>query len=139
MTSKVVAIDGTSYVGKSTIAKCLAALMGYAYINTGHMFRSVAKMCLDRKIALENIEDVLRLAEGMEFAFRKEGDRYLTVVNGDDWTDRLDDYEVVLSASKEATIGQLRGAISAPWSFRMRPGNSLSPRPRKSAQNGCLK
>lgn len=111
MTSKVVAIDGTSYVGKSTIAKCLAALTGYAYVNTGHMFRSVAKMCLDQRIILENVEDVLRRAEGMEFAFRKEGDRYLTLVNGENWTDRLDDYEVVLAASKVATIGKLRDIL----------------------------
>ncbi|MFA7002384.1 MAG: (d)CMP kinase, partial [Candidatus Omnitrophota bacterium] len=60
MKSAVVAIDGTSYVGKSTIAKCLAILLGYAYINTGHMFRAVAKRCLEHGNDLADVPEVVR-------------------------------------------------------------------------------
>ena len=46
MASSVIAIDGQAYVGKSTIARCLAELTGTIYINTGHMYRAVALGCL---------------------------------------------------------------------------------------------
>jgi cytidylate kinase len=108
MKSGVVAIDGTSYVGKSTIAKCLASLMGYAYINTGHMFRSVAKLCLERGVDFGDVQGVLRLARVLEFDFRQEGPSFVTVVNGEDWSLRLDDYAIVFAASKVAVIPELR-------------------------------
>ena len=41
-----VAIDGTSSSGKSTMAKALAKAVGYTYIDTGAMYRSVALFCL---------------------------------------------------------------------------------------------
>ena len=42
-----IAIDGFSSTGKSTMAKALAHRVGYAYIDTGAMYRAVALYCLD--------------------------------------------------------------------------------------------
>jgi cytidylate kinase len=46
----IVAIDGYSSCGKSTMAKSLAAEIGYAYIDTGAMYRAVALFCIENGI-----------------------------------------------------------------------------------------
>ena len=54
MSARVIAIDGPAYVGKSSISKALAELTGFTFINTGHMYRAVAKKCLEENISAED-------------------------------------------------------------------------------------
>lgn len=54
----IVAIDGYSSCGKSTIAKQLAAYAGYTYIDTGAMYRAVALYSLSHPDYLEHLDDV---------------------------------------------------------------------------------
>ena len=54
----VVAIDGPSAAGKSTIAKLIAKKENFIYIDTGAMYRCVAYYCLDRQIDLDDEEQV---------------------------------------------------------------------------------
>ncbi|MEO5802542.1 MAG: (d)CMP kinase, partial [Verrucomicrobiota bacterium] len=50
----VIAIDGTSASGKSTNAKRVAKALGYVYVDTGAMYRTLAWYCLQKKV---NIDD----------------------------------------------------------------------------------
>jgi CMP/dCMP kinase len=50
----VIAIDGTSASGKSTNAKRVAKALGYVYVDTGAMYRTLAWYCLQHKIDVEN-------------------------------------------------------------------------------------
>ena len=54
----VVAIDGPSAAGKSTIAKLVAKKENFIYIDTGAMYRCVAYYCLDHQIDLDDEEQV---------------------------------------------------------------------------------
>src|ERR1043166_6949867 len=45
----VIAIDGTSASGKSTNAKLVAQALGYVYVDTGAMYRTLAWYCLSKK------------------------------------------------------------------------------------------
>lgn len=54
----IVAIDGYSSCGKSTIAKQLAAHAGYRYIDTGAMYRAIALYSLSHEDYLEHLDDV---------------------------------------------------------------------------------
>ena len=54
----VVAIDGPSAAGKSTIAKLVAKKENFIYIDTGAMYRCVAYYCLDRQIDLDDEDQV---------------------------------------------------------------------------------
>lgn len=54
----VVAIDGPSAAGKSTIAKLVAKKENFIYIDTGAMYRCVAYYCLERQIDLDDEEQV---------------------------------------------------------------------------------
>ena len=48
----VIALDGTSASGKSTNAKRVAKALGYAYVDTGAMYRSLAWHCLEKDVDL---------------------------------------------------------------------------------------
>jgi len=50
----VIAIDGTSASGKSTNAKLVAKALGYVYVDTGAMYRTLAWYCLQKNIDVDN-------------------------------------------------------------------------------------
>ena len=52
--SIVIALDGTSASGKSTNAKRVAKALGYSYVDTGAMYRSLAWYCLKNKVDIED-------------------------------------------------------------------------------------
>ena len=54
----VIAIDGTSASGKSTNAKLVAKALGYAYVDTGAMYRTLAWYCLKKKVDVHNPRSV---------------------------------------------------------------------------------
>ncbi|MDD2717038.1 MAG: (d)CMP kinase [Candidatus Wallbacteria bacterium] len=56
-----IAIDGPAGSGKSTIAKLLARELGYLYIDSGALYRSLTWHCLEKKIDMNNDEEITRL------------------------------------------------------------------------------
>ena len=56
--SIVIAIDGTSASGKSTNAKLVAKALGYVYVDTGAMYRTLAWHCLRKQVDVENAKAV---------------------------------------------------------------------------------
>lgn len=67
-----IAIDGYSSTGKSTMAKALAAKLGYRYIDTGAMYRGVTYMAQEQGvIALDiKVADLIRLLDTLSLDFR---------------------------------------------------------------------
>jgi cytidylate kinase len=57
----VIAIDGTSASGKSTNAKSVARTLGYIYVDTGAMYRTLAWYCLQKKIDVHDPKAVAAL------------------------------------------------------------------------------
>jgi len=57
----VIAIDGTSASGKSTNAKLVAKALGYVYVDTGAMYRTLAWYCLKQKIDADDAKAVAAL------------------------------------------------------------------------------
>jgi len=60
MSSKniVIAIDGTSASGKSTNAKLVARALGYVYVDTGAMYRTLAWHCLQKRVDIDDAKAV---------------------------------------------------------------------------------
>jgi cytidylate kinase len=54
----VIAIDGTSASGKSTNAKLVARVLGYVYVDTGSMYRTLAWYCLKNRIDARDVKAV---------------------------------------------------------------------------------
>ncbi len=65
----VIAIDGPAGAGKSSVARAVAAEIGFTYLDSGAMYRCVALAALERGIDLDGGEALGELAEGLEIGF----------------------------------------------------------------------
>ena len=57
----VIALDGTSASGKSTNARLIARTLGYVYVDTGAMYRTLAWYCLKNKVDVQDHKAVASL------------------------------------------------------------------------------
>lgn len=106
----VVAIDGPAGAGKSTIAKLAAEKLGYAYIDTGAMYRSVAWKFLQTGKAFD--EDFIScLSKTMLIDFKPEARINRVFVDGTEVTDAIRTPEVTAIVSRVAAIGAVREAM----------------------------
>lgn len=106
----VVAIDGPAGAGKSTIAKLAAEKLGYAYIDTGAMYRSVAWKFLQTGKAFD--EDFISgLSKTMLIDFKPEAKINRVFVDGTEVTDAIRTPEVTAIVSRVAAIGEVREAM----------------------------
>src|SRR5512144_1539253 len=69
----IIAIDGPAGSGKSTVAKAVAARLGYRYLDTGAMYRAVAYHALEAGVPLDDDEAVAHIAENEAVEFAHEG------------------------------------------------------------------
>jgi cytidylate kinase len=94
----IVAIDGFSSCGKSTIAKQLARYAGYNYIDTGAMYRAIALHCLSTG------EDPLTAIQHISISFTNNH----ILLNGEDVEDKIRTLEVGNMASRVSPIREVR-------------------------------
>ena len=66
----IVTLDGPAGAGKSTAARALAARLGWCYMDTGAMYRTVALVALERGVPLDDGPLVAALAERLAIEFR---------------------------------------------------------------------
>jgi cytidylate kinase len=69
MNQIVIAIDGYSSCGKSTIAKELSKILKYKYVDTGAMYRAVTLYFIQNNIDFKNIEEVNKALENIKITF----------------------------------------------------------------------
>lgn len=75
----IVAIDGPSGVGKTTVARAVARRLGVPYLGTGSMYRAVALRVLDRGVAPSDRAAVEALARTVDLGFGLDCDGFLEV------------------------------------------------------------
>lgn len=108
MSLRVVAIDGPAGAGKSTVAKRVADELGFAYLDTGAMYRCVALSVEDPCDASE----AARAAENMQVEFRR-GDPQRVLLDGRDVTADIRAAEISERASVVSTYPGVRRALVA--------------------------
>ena len=106
-----IAIDGPAGAGKSTIARRAAAELGYIYVDTGALYRSVAYFCISNGVDVRNAENVtaalrdiypeLRFIDGVQHVF----------VNDNDVSDKIRTPEVSMGASAVSAIPAVRSFL----------------------------
>ncbi len=94
-----IAIDGPSGVGKSTIAKRLAKRLGYTYIDTGAMFRTLAVYFMQEGIDAEDEEAVLAALPKCSVSFGYVDGEQHCYLNGKDVTEVIRTEEISRIAS----------------------------------------
>jgi cytidylate kinase len=67
----IIAIDGLSSTGKSTLAKFLAKKLNYTYIDSGAMYRGITLYFLENNISLENENEILATLKNIKIHFEK--------------------------------------------------------------------
>lgn len=108
----VVAIDGPAGAGKSTVARAVAEALGFTYLDTGAMYRSVALASLDSGAS------PAQLAEAMTIEF---GDRVL--LDGRDVTEAIRSPAVTDAASRVAADPAVREALVRKQRAMLRSGD----------------
>jgi len=78
----VIAIDGTSASGKSTNAKLVAKALGYIYVDTGAMYRTLAWYCLQKKIDVHDAKAVAAACRRWKTSLECVGDKVHLHVDG---------------------------------------------------------
>lgn len=66
----IIAIDGPSGVGKSTIAKKLSKILKINYIDTGAMYRAIAFKLISNNIPLDNHNKIKEILENTDFTYK---------------------------------------------------------------------
>lgn len=105
----VIAIDGPAGAGKSTVARAVAAELGFTYLDSGAMYRCVALAALESAVSLEDGEALGALAAGLEI--RLEGRRAL--LGERDVSAAIREPGVTAAASRVSVHQQVREAMVA--------------------------
>lgn len=114
----IIAIDGFSSSGKSTMAKALARAIGYRYIDTGAMYRAATLYAMRRGLILPdgNVDEAALVAAlpGIEigFAIQPDGAQH-TLLNGEDVETQIRRMDVSSNVSAVAAIPVVRHALVA--------------------------
>ena len=96
----VVAIDGPAGAGKSTVARAVAATLGFTYLDSGAMYRAVGLLTLEEGGAASEVAERLDVSIGER-----------VVANGRDVTEAIREPRVSEAASKVATNQAVRAAL----------------------------
>jgi cytidylate kinase len=114
MNEIIVAIDGYSSCGKSTTAKGVAAHLGYAYIDTGAMYRAVTLYFHEEHISLTDHKEILAALDKIKIEFRRnkfgENQTYLNGLNVENEIRKL---YVANKVSEVSAIAEVRTAMVA--------------------------
>jgi cytidylate kinase len=103
----VIAIDGPAGAGKSSVARAVAAELGFTYLDSGAMYRSVALEALERQLDLDDGEGLGALAGGLGIEF--DGRRVL--LDGADVSDAIRAPAVTAAASRVSVHPEVREAM----------------------------
>lgn len=107
----IIAIDGHSACGKSTLAKEISKQLGYIYVDSGAMYRAVALYFLENRINLENRSDILTALEHIHIHFELKDGSNRTFLNGVDVEDAIRGMNISRHVSQVAAISEVRKAL----------------------------
>jgi CMP/dCMP kinase len=111
----IIAVDGYSSCGKSTTAKGVAARLGYAYIDTGAMYRAVTLYFHQNHVSITNPKEVAIALENIKIDFRRnpETGRNETYLNGLNVEDEIRKLYIANMVSEVSAISDVRRALVA--------------------------
>ncbi len=109
----IIAIDGHSSCGKSTLAQQLADKLSYTYISSGKMYRAVTLYFLENKIDYHQANAVAKALTEINIHFEKENGADITYLNGRNVEKEIVSMPVANHVSPVATISAVRRAMVA--------------------------
>jgi CMP/dCMP kinase len=104
----IIAIDGPSAAGKSTLAKRLAKDLGFTYLDTGAMYRALALKVLNEGIDISNDAALPELINRTEIDLAEAGGKLKVLLDGEDVSEKIRTPEVSQMASKTSALKVVR-------------------------------
>src|SRR5690606_24550166 len=98
----ILTIDGPSGAGKGTVARAVAARLGWHLLDSGALYRLTALAALRAGVPLDDAEAVARLAERLDVEFTERNGAERVILDGEDVTDALRTEQCGEAASKVA-------------------------------------
>ena len=107
----IIAIDGYSSCGKSTLAKALSKKLHYAYVDTGAMYRAVTLYFLENQVNLDDENSVKAALEKIEVHFERIEGKNTTFLNGNNVENEIRSMRISDAVSQVAAISEVRRAM----------------------------
>ena len=113
MRKSIIAIDGPVGSGKSTVARRVAELLSYVYLDSGAMYRALAWKALRDGVPLDADERLAALARATRIDLASSDGGFRVLVDGIDVTDQIRATTVAQAASKIAVSAGVRTVLVA--------------------------
>lgn len=110
-TNKIIAIDGYSSCGKSTLAKALAQKLYYVYIDSGAMYRAVTLYFIRNNVPIEDTDKVIRALEAIHIDFHNEAGKTCIFLNDEDVSEEIRQMYVSDYVSEVSAVKAVRSAL----------------------------
>jgi cytidylate kinase len=111
----IITIDGPAGVGKSTVTKKVASATGFAYLDTGAMYRAVGWYLQRHAVDLDNQEDIAKALKALRIDLVPAVNEQCDVgvfVNGEDVSDRIRTPEMAMLASRVSAFPVVRDVLT---------------------------
>ncbi len=103
-----IAIDGPAGAGKSSVAKAVAAALGFIYVDTGALYRSIGVNALRHSLATDDAEAVTSLLKDTKLELKYVDDTQKVFLNGEDVSEAIRMPEASMAASNVSAIPAVR-------------------------------
>src|SRR6266478_3499968 len=120
MPKLTIAIDGPAGSGKSTVARRVAQMLGYLYLDSGAMYRALALKAVRKRVALDDERGLEELARGTHIELKSPtpeqeaaGAKNRVFLDGEEVTPEIRTAEVAQAASRLAAIAGVRRVLVA--------------------------
>ena len=120
-----VAIDGPSGAGKSTVARAAAAKLGYVYVDTGAMYRSIGLAVCRRGIAGEDTAGIIATLPEIAIQLTYQDGAQHVLLNGEDVSEAIRTPEISYYASKVSAVPEVRRFLLETQRNMAKNGNIL--------------
>lgn len=122
MNVPVLTIDGPSGAGKGTVSRAVAKKLGWNYLDSGSIYRSLAVATLKRQVDLEDEAAIVNIAQAMALEFDC-GDELIVRLDGEDITAQLGLETTGNAASIVAALPEVRSVLlQKQKDFKQLPG-----------------
>ncbi len=109
---QVVAIDGPSASGKSTVARRVAAQLGWSYVDSGSLYRAMAWLALE-KGCIDDDAAIIALSQAAEFELFLEDGQVCFRIEGKHLVDEIRTARIDGNVSKVACLPEVRACVNA--------------------------
>ncbi len=106
-----VAIDGPSGAGKSSVARAVASKLGFIYVDTGAMYRSIGINALRHGVDTKDTESVISLLPDIQLEIKYINGEQRVILNGDDVSEAIRKPEASMAASNVSAIPAVRAFL----------------------------